>query len=361
MESHDHHHHHDHNHDHHYHPQAGQDWLILDVGAGTQDILIYQPTKPLAASYKMVLPSPSHVAGAKVDAAAGIGRDVWLYGRVMGGGELTEAVKRHIAGGLKVYAQKEAALSIHDSLKKVESMGVVISQDKPAETTPVACGDVDLHSLGHALDHFGLGLPSRFAAAAQDHGFTPEGSNRDARFKMWEDSLRSGGDPAELVYLDPPPSLTRLAALAQSLPGAVVADSATAALLGALQDETAARARDEGLLVVNVGNGHTVAFLVKDQRVAGVYEHHTSLLNESLLAEHLNLFRQGKLDHQEVVSTNGHGVLVIEPIEAAGAIVTGPKRDLAKHLGRMAVPHGDMMLTGCFGLVEAARLKGLLT
>jgi len=335
-------------------------WLIVDVGAGTQDILFYDPLMPLEGCYKLVLPSPSLIAAQKIRAATLAGRDVWLYGSLMGGGSLPDRVRDHLAAGRKVFAQPQAALSLHDDLDRVQALGVELSQDKPPETTPVACGDVDLHSLGHALEHFGLSLPRRFAAAAQDHGFSPKSSNRARRFALWEEFLAGGGRPADLIYRRPPSDMTRLIALTEALPGAIVADSATAALLGALQDPVAAAARAGEVMVVNVGNGHTVAFLVKGERVTGVYEHHTGLLNPELLADHLDRFRRGALGHQEVVEANGHGCRVAEAGRFETVVVTGPNRHLAKGLGREAVVHGDMMLSGCFGLLEGARLIGAL-
>jgi uncharacterized protein (DUF1786 family) len=210
------------------------------------------------------------------------------------------------------------------------------------------------------LDHFGVDLPVRYAAAAQDHGFSVSQSSREMRFETWRRFLEAGGHLPELFYFDPPAHLTRLKALTESLPGALVADTASAALLGALQDAAARPAAAEGLMVVNVGNGHTVAFLVKEDRVRGIYEHHTGLIDRARLADHLTRFKNGSLGHQEVVESDGHGCQVVEPGPYPTVIITGPKRSLAEGLGRMAVVHGDMMLSGCFGLLEATRIKGVL-
>ncbi len=332
----------------------------MDIGSGTQDILIYQPDRPLEASFKLVLPSPAVIAADKIHQAAHAGRDVWLYGNLMGGGRMTEAVQAHLEAGLKVYAQKKAALSLHDDLAKVEALGVILTESKPEDTTPIKCGDVDLSGLAHALDHFGLPLPGRYAVAGQDHGFEPHSSNRVLRFAMWEEFLERGGRLADLAYTEPPQRLTRLKALSEVLPGAVVADTASAALAGALQDEAAVRARDEGVTIVNVGNGHTVAFLVKGDRVTGVYEHHTSLLDPDKLADHLARFKKGELSNDEVMDGFGHGCRVNLAGEYATTVITGPQREMAHGLGKMAVVHGDMMLSGCFGLLELARLIGEL-
>lgn len=361
---HDHHHDHEHSHshDHHHHsgPAGDERWLLIDVGAGTQDLLIYEPGQPLESLCKLVLPSPSRIAGDKVRAATEAGRDIWLYGSLMGGGAITRAVSKHLKAGLKVFAQEQPALTLHDDLEQVKAMGVELSQAKPPETSPIACGDVDLKGMSHALDHFGVALPSRFAGAAQDHGFSPDGSNRITRFKVWQHFLESGGHLADLVLTEPDESLTRLLALKEALPGALIMDSASAALLGALEDEAVRSMVDRGLTVLNVGNGHTVAFLVQGGHVKGVYEHHTSMLNPELLADHLARFQAGTLSHEEVFDSDGHGCRITGTGEFTTTIITGPKRAMAKGLGRMAVVHGDMMLSGCYGLLKGAELVGAL-
>ena len=359
--SHEHSHEHSHDHDHgHGADQGDGRWMMMDIGAGTQDILIFEPGRALEGMCKLVLPSPSRIAAAKIERATDMGRDVWLWGGLMGGGSLTQAAKKHIAAGYNVYSQEQPGLSMFDDLERVKSLGVRISETKPEGTVHVQCGDVDLRGMAHALDHFGLTLPKKFAAAAQDHGFSASRSSREMRFETWTAFLDRGGDPKDLFYQDPPAHLTRLAALKQSLGGALVADSASAALLGALQDEFMGAVGDKGVTVLNVGNGHTVAFLYRAGRVRGIYEHHTGLLNRETLADHLTRFQAGRLTNEEVVAAQGHGCRVVEPGDYATTLITGPRRALAKGLGRMAVVHGDMMLSGCFGLLEGARLIGAL-
>ena len=75
----------------------------------------------------------------------------------------------------------------------------------------------------------------------------------------------------------PPPALTRLVPLHEKT-GGPVADTGTSALLGALCDsEVMDRSFREGITVINVGNGHTVAALVYRGQVRGIYEHHTGM------------------------------------------------------------------------------------
>ena len=91
----------------------------------------------------------------------------------------------------------------------------------------------------------------------------------------------------------------------------------------------------------------------------GVYEHHTSLLDREKLADHINRFSQGSLTHDEIFEQWGHGVAYQpgygELAPCRPVVITGPRRELARGLGHMAAPWGEMMLSGCFGLVEAIR------
>jgi uncharacterized protein (DUF1786 family) len=137
-------------------------------------------------------------------------------------------------------------------------------------------------------------------------------------------------------------------------------DTGASAILGALMDPWISQREGEGVTVVNVGNEHTVAALIKGEKLWGVYEHHTSLMTPEKLADHLHRFRKGRLPNREVFEEMGHGCRVLpgavkaSPFEHLG--ITGPNRARFLELGgHMAAPHGDMMLTGCFGLVEAVK------
>jgi uncharacterized protein (DUF1786 family) len=142
-------------------------------------------------------------------------------------------------------------------------------------------------------------------------------------------------------------------------PGVVVMDTGPAALWGVLEDERVSAHRDEGFIAVNVGNQHTLGVLLRGECM-GLFEHHTVLMTPAKLERLVDRLRAGTLTNAEVFDDNGHGAF-ISPDYAPGAgfdfvAVTGPQRHLAAELGYyFAVPHGDMMLTGCFGLVTATR------
>jgi uncharacterized protein (DUF1786 family) len=112
-------------------------------------------------------------------------------------------------------------------------------------------------------------------------------------------------------------------------------------------------------VVLNLGNKHAVASLVLDSKIVGIYEHHTGCLTVAKLHDHLVRFRQGTLSDREVFDDQGHGCVTLPEVKGMSAfptvVVTGPQRHLAKSLGYyFAVPYGDMMLSGCFGLIRAA-------
>ncbi len=165
--------------------------------------------------------------------------------------------------------------------------------------------------------------------------------------------------------------MTRLQAVVQSARGGiqsalgevplVVMDTAPAAVLGATFDpQVQARPR---VLIANVGNFHTLAFRLGPGGIEGVFEHHTGLLDLPKLEALLRLLADGSLTHAEVFGDHGHGALIyhdqplpLEGQDGFGVVVTGPRRNLLRGSALrpyFAVPFGDMMIAGCFGLLAA--------
>jgi uncharacterized protein (DUF1786 family) len=105
--------------------------IALDIGGGTQDILLYNPLDSMENAVKLVVPSPTVIAAKRLARATDSQKDVFLSGRVMGGGSISRAVKKHLEAGFKVYSLKDPAMTIHDNLDKVASMGVEIVDNKP--------------------------------------------------------------------------------------------------------------------------------------------------------------------------------------------------------------------------------------
>ncbi|HOU28642.1 MAG TPA: DUF1786 family protein [Thermoleophilia bacterium] len=360
--------------------QAGV--LAVDVGAGTTDILLTRAGETLENAVKLVVPSATQVAGARIGAATARGQTVVFRGPVMGGGAVTRAMRAHLAAGHPFVATTSAAASFADDPDEVRALGVRLVDDDDADellrrghraAVEVRSGDLDAEALTQALRLFGVepGFTA-VAVAVQDHGYAPHGSNRVLRFSLWEKAI-AAGQPIDRLFHEAdavPPVLTRLRAAADVARGlaagrpSLVGDTGPAALFGALP------ADGGDAVLVNVGNGHTVCLLALEGRVAGVFEHHTRCLDRAGLESQLRRWLAGDLGSDEVRADRGHGALLAADaadvaVDRGGRwrlplVVTGPRRALLADSRlpiEFAAPHGDMMLTGCFGLLRALRAR----
>ena len=334
--------------------------LAIDVGAGTQDVLLYESGQPIENCVKLVLPSWTRVLSWTIQEATREARPLFLTGNLMGGGACVSAMKRHVRAGYKVYATPRSAKTVRDNLDEVRERGIEIVQTPPGDKglLTLRTRDVNLDVLQSMLAPFQMQLPRTVSIAVQDHGECLSGSQRRFRFQHWESFVTGGGHLRGLIYDEVPAHLTRMKAVQEDAPGALVMDTGAAAIWGALQDATVASHQEEGLIVVNVGNQHTVGVLVQGKRIWGLFEHHTVLMSTDKLGDCVSRLCTAGLSNDEVYSDNGHGahIHMDYPGGFEFVAVTGPNRALAASLGYyMAVPHGDMMLSGCFGLVAATK------
>lgn len=336
--------------------------LCLDIGSGTQDVLLYSPDIELENCPKFVLPSPALQIGKRIAALTEEGKDIWLHGHNMGGG-VTRFIRGHQKAGLAVAARPSAALTMGDDLGRVQEGGIELREECPAGFEPVLLTDFDTAWWKRFFEAAELAWPDRIAACAQDHGFHPSESNRRGRFRLWEQLLTDGGGrPETLAFLEPPDMLTRLRDLQDCIGGGVVMDTGAAAVLGALfVDDIERESFEHGLTLVNVGNSHVIAFLLFQGRIFGVYEQHTGVVDEHKLWADLERFRLGELEFEQVFDDNGHGCLTLDlPREAQGfrsIHVLGPKRGMLDgYTVSFPSPGGDMMLAGCFGLIKGMKL-----
>jgi uncharacterized protein (DUF1786 family) len=276
----------------------------------------------------------------------------------MGGG-FFGAVRKHVSEGLAVAAHPEAALALSDDPPSLARHGIVLSDSCPKSHVPVHLADYDPGFWHGLLAQVGLEPPDVVLACAQDHGHHPGASSRVGRFGLWERFLAgTSGRLEDLLYQSPPSELTRLAALQRSTGGGPVMDTGPAAALGVLfEPGIEARVNQRGALIINMGNSHVLGLLVFQGRLAGVYEHHTGLLSPVELARQLERFRRGELANDEVFASGGHGSAVKEmPGAFEDVFVIGPRRgELSGIEAEYPAPGGDMMLTGCFGLLKAWR------
>ena len=336
-------------------------FLAIDVGMGTQDILLYDSERRIENCVKMILPSQTQIIAKRINAATELKEDIVLVGETMGGGPCKLAVKRHIKAGLRVLATEKAALTFNDDLNRVKDMGVdIISEGEEIDAIRIEMCDVDKSALEKALSLFELEVPDKFAVAVQDHGYSPDMSNRAYRFEYFREIMQKGGDLDSFAYKgNIPERFTRMKAVERTLPGALLMDTGVAAIRGALLDESA----KPPCMVVNIGNGHTLAWIVEDKRPVSIFEHHTHYMTAPRLDEFIKRLCDGRIGFQEVFDSGGHGCYIREAIgfENIGSIlVTGPNRHIMKNSELdvcFAAPFGDMMLTGCFGLMDACLIK----
>jgi uncharacterized protein (DUF1786 family) len=344
-------------------PLSDSPILAIDVGAGTQDVLLYDPAREPENSLKLVLPSQTQIVGARVREATAAGLPIHLHGVLMGGGASTDAMKDHLAAGLALSATADAARTIHNDPDRVRGLGVDIRPDAPDGAAVIETADVDLGALASALAPFGIELPRLVAVAVQDHGFRPGSGNNEVRFEYLQGLLAGGGDLRRMVYTEPPAGMTRMDAVRRSTPGVYLMDTGAAAVLGALGDPVVAEAASsDGAILVNVGNMHTFATLLKGRRLFGLFEHHTGGITSEIIAALVARLRDATLDTERFRETfDGHGAALDPTYREVGPFtfvaVTGPNRRLARGLGfHEAAPHGDMMLAGAWGLVEGVQL-----
>jgi uncharacterized protein (DUF1786 family) len=279
-------------------------------------------------------------------------RPVFLDGFLMGGGANVDALREHLAAGLPVYATREAAGTIHDDLERVQATGVRIASTPPDDALIVRTSDYMEKELRNALSLFGVEYPANIAVAVQDHGYSPRRSNRLHRFELLQDRLEKGDWHLLSLATDPPlPEMTRMHAILRQAPGALVTDTGPVALIGALCDPLVSRRAEDGVILVNAGNGHTLCFTLKGQEIFGLFEHHTAALDRERLQHFVWRLANGQLTNEEIFNDGGHGAAVRKPLDTDVIVVTGPNRQRLLPDAYPASPFGDTMLSGCFGLL----------
>ncbi len=349
--------------------------LAVDIGTGTQDILLFDARLNVENSFKLVLPSPTMIVRHKIESATRRGVTIALHGVTMGGGPCAWAIEAHLKAGFKVFATPAAARTLNDDLDAVQETGIqVLGETELAGLSSsverIEMRDFDFHAIRRAFAEFGVSLDglSAVAVAVFDHGAAPSDvSDRQFRFDYLDDRIRAENRlsafafPAERI----PAIMTRLQAVADSagaLPAPlIVMDTAPAAVLGAALDPFVAA--QPQTVIANVGNFHTLAFRLGSAGIEGVFEHHTGLLDRPALEKLLRGLAAGTLTHAEVFNHHGHGALLYQhhPLQLGlhdtPLVVTGPRRSLLRGSSLQpyfASPYGDMMIAGCFGLVSAA-------
>ncbi len=346
-------------------------FLMLDIGAGTLDILYYDDES--GPHYKAVVKSPVLTVAEKARRLPG---NLLVQGTEMGGGPISEILVAR-AKEFQVLMTPSAALTLHHDPERVKALGIRIVDETEAaalRTTGrygnLVTGDLEIPRLQALVE--GFGVPYSFdvvGICAQDHGMPPHGvSHLDFRHNLFTSSLNWNPFPHALLYSreEIPKSLNRLKSIAQSataLPAReiYVMDSGMAAILGGTLDpQTISKER---IIVLDLATSHTLGAALENGEIAGFFEYHTRDITlhglESLIIE----LAEGTLVHQKVLQQGGHGAYLRRAFGFDRndiILATGPKRRLIERSRlpvQLGAPLGDHMMTGTAGLLEAIRRR----
>ena len=351
--------------------------LTVDIGTGTQDIFLYDSNLDIENGFKLVLPSPTMMIHRRLKRIFPSRTPILLTGHQMGGGPSAWAIEEYARAGIPVYMTPSAAITINDDLDKVMALGIkIVSDDEVkvlrSKVESLEMKDFDFMLISKTFMDYGVSLSDlqTIAVAVFDHGNAPAGvSDRQFRFDYLDERIRATNSLSAFAYLsnDIPKIMTRLQSVADSagdLPcPLVVMDTAPAAILGAGFDSIVANRKQR--IICNIGNFHTLAFRLGEKGIEGVFEHHTGEIDLEKLESLLRALADSSLKHEDVFNDMGHGALMYsqEKFEFGNddfdVVVTGPRRSMFRttvngHLRPyFAVPFGDMMIAGCFGLLAA--------
>src|SRR2546423_14239919 len=93
--------------------------LAIDVGTGTQDILLFESGKTIEDCFKIVMPSPTVIVAERIKRATDRGLPILLTGVTMGGGPSHWAVRAHALAGHAVAVTPAAGSTFDDALTMV--------------------------------------------------------------------------------------------------------------------------------------------------------------------------------------------------------------------------------------------------
>jgi len=336
--------------------------LAIDVGVGTQDIMLYDSNYPIENAVKLVMPSPTHIKAEKI---RNHHHDLFLSGVTMGGGPVNKAIQNHLDKGYKVIMTESSARTVRDDLERVRSLGIEIVPDgeKHPEIAELELKDIDLSALSDALSCFEVELDFDYVGVAvQDHGYHHGIGDRNFRFQKIREILEVPRSPEYFSYQkDVPEYFTRMLGVQNTLKEyePTLMDSKFASLAGTTCDPIVDDF--ESFVAMDVGNGHTLAASFKEGKINGVFEHHTRMLTPKRIEELVNRLADGSLTHEEVHKEGGHGAWVVQPIGSFQHLVAaGPQRNILHKTSFKvydAAPGGDVMMTGPLGLIKTILLR----
>ena len=335
--------------------------LAIDVGTGTQDIMIYDTEKELENAMKLVLPSPHLLISQKIRQTE---NDIYFDGEIMGGGKIKNTILEHMQKGYNVVMEPTCAKTIRDDIEQVKSFGIKIADDDKdyRDYAKITLGDINITKLSEFLLGYDLELDfDKIAIAVQDHGYNENMGDRDFRFEKIRQKVSQPISPLDFGFAgEIPEYFTRMQAVRRQVENEgiselpLVMDTKFASIAGMCFDEVASQLNS--YIVIDIGNGHTTAASIENCKIQGVFEHHTSSLTGESLERYIKRLASGEITHEEVYNDHGHGAHVLNRIsKIEKVIVSGPKRELIEKTNldwHHAAPGGDVMMTGTVGLIK---------
>ena len=341
--------------------------LAIDVGTGTEDIMLYDSEKEIENSMKLVIPSPHLTIGQMITECD---NDIYFDGVIMGGGKIKERCLEHMEKGYKVVFEDLAARTIRDNIEQVKSYGFEVADENSYEDpkysnyTKISLKDVDVNHLIDIFSSFDLDLEvDELIVAVQDHGYSEDMGDRDFRFEKIKEKLPEPKEP-EVFAMEAeevPEYFTRMQSVIKSLAKdnpefkPVIMDTKFASLAGVCYDKEVINLII--FVVMDIGNGQTTVASIEDGKIQGVFEHHTRDLTPQRLEELVLALADGTIRHEDVHDEGGHGAFALNPIsKIEKVVVAGPKRALIEDTNLdyyHAAPGGDVMMTGTVGLVKS--------
>ena len=335
--------------------------LAIDVGTGTQDIMIYDTEKELENAMKLVLPSPHLLISQKIRQTE---NDIYFDGEIMGGGKIKNTILEHMQKGYNVVMEPTCAKTIRDDIEQVKTFGIEIADEEKdyRDYTKITLGDINITKLSEFLLGYNLELDfDKIAIAVQDHGYNENMGDRDFRFEKIRQKVSQPISPLDFGFAgEIPEYFTRMQAVRRQVENEgiselpLVMDTKFASIAGMCFDEVASQLNS--YIVIDIGNGHTTAASIENSKIQGVFEHHTSSLTGESLERYIKRLASGEITHEEVYNDHGHGAHVLNRIsKIEKVIVSGPKRELIEKTNldwHHAAPGGDVMMTGTVGLIK---------
>jgi hypothetical protein len=166
------------------------------------------------------------------------------------------------------------------------------------------------------------------------------------RMSWWKKELElSSGDPCRCCH--------------QTDPLNFLMDKGIAGVLAALQiPSLKERCWQEGVTVLWAGTRHVQAFLIYQDHICGLYEHHADIPKESLIKDLAEL-RLNWLPEEQVRASGGHGCICGNlPAEAEGfrpTWILGPMRHRFADCGKLYALDDDGHFDRCIGALSLQR------